>query len=171
MSKPQEKCIAQSSSCHTKYRRYSHQRPEISTTSSSSLARSCAQSLAMTISSTRSIGLPENEVDSTIDTDVIKLSSGGSTERRLPWSNREIAPDSQCARHRTKAAHLKRMTQGKIRQTYPYSRKIRGLPRSGFQLLCVRVARARQELRSAIRALSHAVADLLARCAPSLPSP
>src|SRR5271157_2792696 len=79
MSNPQEKCIAQISSCQTKYRRYSHQRPEISTTSSSSLARSCAQSLAMTISSTRSIGLPENEVGSAVETEVIKPSPGGST--------------------------------------------------------------------------------------------
>src|SRR4029077_8248444 len=81
MSKPQEKCIAQSSSCHTKYRRYSHQRPEISTTSSSSLARSCAQSLAVTNSSTRSIGLPENGVGSASETEVIGRSSSGSTGR------------------------------------------------------------------------------------------
>src|SRR5215471_11573368 len=81
MSKPQEKCIAQSSSCHTKYRRYSHQRPEISTTSSSSLARSCAQSFAMTNSSTRSIGLPENRVGSVSETEVIGHSSSGWTGR------------------------------------------------------------------------------------------
>src|ERR1700756_5515435 len=79
MSNPQEKCIAQSSSCHTKYRRYSHQRPEISTTSSSSLARSCAQSLAMTNSSTRSIGLPENGVGSASETEVIGRPSRGWT--------------------------------------------------------------------------------------------
>src|SRR5271167_3668579 len=76
MSNPQEKGIAQISSCQTKYRRYSHQRPEISTTNSSSLARSCAQSLALTISSTRSIGFPERGVGSGRATEGIGLSFG-----------------------------------------------------------------------------------------------
>src|SRR6516225_5920856 len=114
MSKPQEKCIAQISSCHTKYSRLSHQRPEISTTSSSSLARSCAQSLAMTISSTRSMGLPENGVDSTIDTDVIKPSSGGSTDVPYASLDRNGGRTSPLRTSRNQAADLKTMMQVKI---------------------------------------------------------
>src|SRR4030081_783906 len=65
MSNPQEKCRALVSCCQRKNMRYSHQRPDTSTTISASLARSWAHSLAWTISSTRSMGLAADVVVST----------------------------------------------------------------------------------------------------------
>src|ERR1700751_1370716 len=100
----------------------------------------------MTIPSTRSMGLPENGVGSTIDTDVIKPSSGGSTEAS-----------------RDQAADVQTMTQANI--SLPFSRLNNHERRRWFGSSGARVRRA------AIRAQRPASADLPAPSAPSPPSP